>query len=408
MSQLPHNKVLLDANSIGNFKSYDDFLAGKCQIDDVPYILDENKKYIKQLQEIRKFGEFDVHDEKGRNEYAQFLCNSFGLETADAYADLNAYMEFVINTDVMASPWAMSAFQVVPLKSDTLPLIKFPRSRNHQRFTVKSVALDGGTSRNQWRETRDVLALEMEMIGTETIEYSTRNLQTGDINAGKDLERELKYDLSMKVDSLALANIDAAQVASGLRDSLNIHPSIVVANIPDKNYLNLNGTNPGILTLDKVKQIVTHINRFGSAGDADEKFSISSIQISPQNMEDPWDFVSMVAGWNVSDPNQELPKNTVPDSVREQIYNTGMITSAFGQKLSWVPNPQLAKGKMYVTTTAPLGWMFTKPEYDQFFWYDERTSPQHAQNGTGEMLAKKALKFYVPDAFRQRILIVDL
>lgn len=407
MANISQDRVLLDVNS--KPKTISDFKEGLCKINEVSGLLPGNVAVINELNEMRAKGKYDLNSLEERRSYSRFLKGTFGIDANESNVkDLNDYVSFVIDTDVMASPWALSTFQITPLRKDELPLIKFPRTRNLQRFAVNSAALDGTMTRNQWRETQDVLQMEMDMIGTELIEYSVANLQTGDINAGQALETEVMYDLEMKIDSLAKAQIDANAVASGLRDALSLHPNIVAANIPDTNYLDLSGVDAGVLTLDKLKQIISHVSKFGYAGAADEKFEISSIQISPQNLQDPWDFVSLVTGWDNSDANQDLPKNTIPSSMRDDIFNGGMITRAFGQTFSWMPNVQLAKGKLYVSTTKPLGWMFTKPEFDQFYWWDARTDSKYAVNNNGEMMAKKALKFYVPEAWRQRILVVDL
>lgn len=401
--------IQINAEDIANISSLAEVKAGNADIKDIPFVLDENKTELASLISLHRDSKFDLKDSKEKRAYGELLRNAFsGDERGQDFVDLCNYMKFVINSDILASPWALSAFQVINLKPDELPLIEFPRTANFQHFGVKSVSLDGGTERDQWRETRDILQIDMEMVGTPRVEFSTRNLQIGDINAGKEVENKLKLDLDLHVDGLAKLNIDAAGVQNGLRDSLNLHPNIIPANIPDANMLDLTGSNPGVLTLDKLKQIIAHIQRFGFAGQVDETFQLKSMHISPQNLQDPWDYIDLVSGWDYTgtDPTQTLPKHTVPSSVRDSIFNTGMITNAWGTKFSWVPNVQLAKGWLYCFTNKPLGWMFRKPQMDSFYIWDARTNPEYAINENGEVMAKRAVKYVTPDLWRQRILIV--
>jgi hypothetical protein len=157
--------------------------------------------------------------------------------------------------------------------------------------------------------------------------------------------------------------------------------------------------------LDKLKQILNHIALLQSAY-ATEGLVPTAIMMSPQNVRDAWDFVSLVSGVAGNEP--VLPKNTVPNSVREQIFATGGISNAWGMSLRWVPNSQIAKGKMYVFFNKPLGWMFTKTSLDRVLTWDESNSPDHAESNTGELLWKRVLRFYVPDLFKHRIVIIDI
>jgi hypothetical protein len=383
---------------------------GEADIKDLSFVQPCNVPEIASSIKTFRDKRFNLRDKDDRKRYGELLKAAAASTKDDmtAWNELAAYRQFELTYDVMASPWALNAYQIVNLSDDELPLIEKPRSRNYQRFTVQNVSIDGETTRNQWRSTKDIIQMEMEMLATEKVSYRLMDLQVGDVNESVAIERELKYDLDMKVDALALANINAGQTASGLRALMKIHPAIVQANIPDKNYLDLDGTDTGVLTVGKLREILAHIAMFGSAGGADEQFSIRNIQISPQNIIDPWSFVSLVSGWDSSSPGYEAdPLNTIPESVREAIYNTGMITKAWGQTFSWTPNPQLAKGKMYVFTNRPIGWVFFKPGLDKMLSWDDRTHPDFAERNYGEMMFKKAIKIYMPDIWKQRYLIVD-
>jgi hypothetical protein len=375
----------------------------------VSFINPVNHREIASRLQTLNGNRFNLHDSEDLTRYRNLLTAA-GNATQDdmsAWRELSDYRVFELNYDIMASPWALAAFQIVNLQADELPMIDIPRSRNLQRFTVHSMSIDGQTTSNQWITAREIVQIEMEMLATEKMRYRLWDLQQGDVNQSQSIERELRYDIDMNVDALGLANLNANLVTSGLRDVLKLHPNIIAANIPDKNYLDLTASDAGKLTVAKLRTILTHIAQFGSAGSVDEQFQISNIQISPQNISDPWEFVSLVSGYDSSDANQDQPKNTVPSSVRDSIYNTGMFTSAWGYNFSWTPNPQLNKGKMYVFTNKPVGWVFLKPELDRMLTWDDRTHPDFAERNYGEMMFRKAIKIYMPDLWRQRYLVVD-
>lgn len=388
--------------------------SGQLNINQLAFINPEARAELASRLEILREGRFNVRDREDLERYRNLLrqAGASTRENWSAMQELADYRMFELNYDVMASPWALAPFSMVNLQPDELPLITIPRSRNLQRFDVYSIGIDGESERQQWRSTKDIIQMEMEMLSTDKVRYRLYDLQTGDVNESDAIQRELRYDLDMKLDTLALAQIDAGKTASGLRSILSLHPKIVAANIPDTNYLNLNGVDTaGELSVGKLRTIIGHIAMFGSAGQADEQFQITNIQVSPQNLQDPWKFVSQVSGWDTTatTPVMETnPVNTVPEFVREQVYNSGMFTNAWGYNFSWTPNPQLAKGKMYVFTNKPIGWLFTKTEYDKMLQWDDRTSPDFAERNYGEMMFKKALKFYCPDIWKQRYLIVDL
>jgi len=67
----------------------------------------------------------------------------------------------------------------------------------------------------------------------------------------------------------------------------------------------------------------------------------------------------------------------------------------------------LTKGRLYVFSTQPLGWVFYKPELDKFYMWDGRLVPVLAMKNRGLMQMSKAVKIYVPDLWRTRIAIVD-
>lgn len=383
---------------------------GLARMQDIPWVLQCNHGVGDEMASAKANGErFDRKDKISVDKYRKLIMLASEQNNQKAKAELASYRKFEITSDVMAAPWAMSAFQVVPLRMDELPLIERPQSRNLNSFTVTSCSIDGSVERMQWESTKAVETLEMGYISTPRVEYKLVDLQRGDVSQVDAVNWRLVYDLEMKMDTLARANIDSIAVASGLRATMSLHPLVIAANIPDKNYLDLSGyaspSAAGVLDILKLKAILLHINQFGSAGGADVPIQIANINVSPQNVRDPWDFIDLVSGWN---GGAVQPVNTVPKGVREQIFNTGMMTQAWGNSFSWTPNAQLDKGEMYITTTEPLGWVFTKPEFDRMLVWDESNSPDHAERRMGEVMYQKTVKFVMPDEWRYRVVKVKL
>lgn len=386
-----------------------DVRRGVREVADIPWVNPSNHDALQENVTTRNENRFDRSNPEHVREYADILRRT--RDNPEAQRELAEYRRFELQNDVMASPFALAPFQVVDLSHDELPLIERPQSRNLNRFTVRTVSVEGRTREDQWKTTKSVETLELEALGTDKIEYPILDIQTGDVSVSDAVDEALRYDFDMKLDTLALANIDAAQTASGLRDLLNIHPKVVAANIPDTNYLDLDTAHPGntgVLTIEKLKTLLNHVALLGAANGfgAAESVTISTIILSPQNMRDPWDFTNLVSGFSGGDAVE--PKETVPTGVREQIFANGMFSSAWGFNWSWTPNSQIAKGRMYVFMTQPLGWLFTKQVYDQVLRWDENNSPSHAEINQGQVMFRRVLSFYVPDLWQHRVVIIDL
>lgn len=376
----------------------------------VPFINPANHRILRRRAE--RYNETRVdwqNDSEHRRAYSALVRAS--LHSAEAQQDLASFRQFELVHNINASPFALAAFQSVNLSADEIPMMIFPRGRHAQRFAVRSESLNGGGSESdQWRTSRDAETIEMEYIATDKVEYPLIDLQTGNISEEANILAELAYDLDMKIDASALAQIDAAETTSGLRDLMSIHSLVDQTNIPDSNYLDLTDVptygTANKLTLPRLKAILNHIVLVGAADPA-RAIRPTSFFMSPQHQMDVWDFVDLVSGYNSSDMLVDNPKNVVPTSVRESIFQTGAFANAWGYTFNWQLNSQIAKGRLYVFTDQPLGWMFTKSEFDRTIQYNESNSPRHMEYNYGEVMSKKALKFYVPDLWKHHIVIVD-
>lgn len=363
----------------------------------VPWMLAQNahKKSI-EYAHYRK-NSLDRNDPKHRQKLRDNLSASVGDNRKAA--EIAAYRQFEITNNVLSLPFALGAFQEINLSADELPLIVRPKPQ--QFFTCRYVGQDGGARFDQWRTTQSAQQQLMRTLSTDRIEYPIVDIQLGSLEEYDRVNASLTYDMEMKIDADAQANLDAAVVESGLRALLNIHPLVIQANIPDSNMLDLSGQGvEGVLDISKIKQILDYISRFGVGIDADGPFSVQSMHISPLNLRDHWDFVDLVSTFDGAGTPTDA-QLTVPTGIREQIFNTGMITNAWGMQWATKPNARIAKGTMYVFSNQPVGWFFTKTDLDKLIRWD---GPDHVEANRAEVLWNRVLQFVIPDLWQHRFL----
>lgn len=396
------------SHEVASIPTSEDLISKVVKPEQLKSILPCNRKYVEKSIASLIEGRFDRDNEEDLEKYRNLLKKAWGEsgtnvtdESQKAWRELADYMEFELNYDIPASPWCLGAFQQVNLQDGQLPLFKTPYT-DLERFTVRSMALDGTAEMAQWKNSRSVSSIEMEYVTTPQVEFRDMDLQTGDVNQMDKYKAKLQHSMDMYLDGLAKTNIDASLVVSGLRDMFNVETGLDPTVIPDTNYLDLNGSDAGVLTIEKIKAILLHVLKFGMLGYADEKFTISNIQVSPHNAFDHWNFTDLV-----SDVTNADPTTVVPTPVREAIFQTGAFVNAWGNQFTMTPNAQLTQGRLFVFSTQPLGWAFYKPGMDKFYMWDGRTVPALAMKNRGLMQMTKAVKIYVPDLWRSRITIVD-
>lgn len=340
------------------------------------------------------------HNQEHRETYSRLIRQSF--EDRQKRKELAQYREFEILSDLFAIPFAMAPFQAINLSADELPLLLFPKAR--QYFTVRYLGNDGGARQDQWRQTKDVEQHEMRTISTDKVEFPLVDIQQGNVNEMSTIQDQLRFDMEMQLDKEAQDVIDGLETDSGLRALLNLHPLINTANIPDRNHLDLSdGTQE--LTIGKWKSILDHVASFGQGVDPDRSLTISSVIMSPQNLRDQWDFVDLVSGFSGAGTVQPDTDEIILTSTREEIFNTGMMNSAWGFSWTSMANARLAKGRMYVFMNQPVGWFFTKTELDRLIIWD---GPDEVAENYGQIVWRRVYQFVTPDLWKHRILIVDL
>ena len=144
---------------------------------------------------------------------------------------------------------------------------------------------------------------------------------------------------------------------------------------------------------------------FQSLPERDGQCRISAIYMSPQNATDPWCFQDK--SWCCDGENIH-PDETVPESVRDQIFSSGTFTSMYGFSFPWIPNACIPKGRLYIFTNKPLGWHFTKTQCDRLLRQDGTNNIEYALENKAEIVYQKTCSFYSPDLWKHRMLIIDL
>jgi len=380
--------------------------AGDCQVSDIPWVLRANRHLDKRI-ELANENKFDLFNTDEREKFSSLISESAKSELRDK--ELADYRIFELTSDVMASPFALGAFQNINLSAGELPAILTPMSRNLNTFTVRTISQNGGAREAQVRTSRSLAQYEMEMVSTDKVEYNLIDIQTGEVEEFEKVNQKLQYDLEIKIDKWAQDQLDAAKTTSGLRDLLNFHSLIDTSNLPDTNYIDLDAVdagNTGVWTVQKLKALLDHIAKFGAvagSGGVGESFTLSTIIGSPQNIRDPWDFIDLVSDFN--DTDRVKPKETVPSSVRDSIFNTGMMASAWGFNWTWQPNGRISKGTGYALTTQPVGWYFTKSEFDRVIKWE---GPDQTEQNYGQIMYQRVQRFLVPDLWKHRVVIFDL
>lgn len=308
-----------------------------------------------------------------------------------------------VNSDVLAHTFALGFFQQNTLQPTEWPVIESDnRDKNYSCVTIG----EDGSSPQKMRVPRQSHAEYLiRQLVTPEVFYPLMSLQTGNVSQAEKVQQEIAYELRLKLDQLALAVLDAGVKASGLRSTLNLHPSVVTANIPTKNYYDLSAADSGTLTLAKLKDVLDYFERFSSDVELDgAPLEIKTIYMSSQQKRDIWDFVSLVAGYNLSGAVQD-PKNTVTPDMRQGIFTSGKINSLFGYPVSIVTRNTLAKGTMYISSNKPAALLWTKPAFDKLVIND---SPDLLKQNKNSMFMQMAYAMALPSEWTYRFMKVKL
>lgn len=300
-----------------------------------------------------------------KKRYSQFVTNP------EVAHEICAARLIKISNDVLAHTFALSFLELVSLGDSEWPVIV--NRHIDKNFKITKLGQNGGAPKKQLVERQTTLQLLMERISTEEYEFPLYNLQVGSTDELNECSARQVYEMTLKLDVLARAILDATAIASGLRATLNLHPSIIAANIPDANYLDLStiGTS-GQWNVEKIKRILDYCARF-SADTSDDlgDTTVKAIYLPSTQKRDFWDMCELVSAYSgyagaaptgvVSDPNQ-----TIPHEARMEIWRSGKLESMFGYSFAIVTRNTIAAPYSYVSTNRPMGYFFQKPSQDSY------------------------------------------
>jgi len=389
----------------------------RARLPKMPWVLDVNRDKVSR--ERANLNDNRYHWRTNPDDYQEYqrrIIEGYS-EKGEKAREVASYRQFEITSDILATPFALGAFQSIDLSADELPMMITPMSR--QYFNVRYIGQDGGTKQVQWRGSNSALSLDINMLATDKIEYTLFDLQEGQLNEVSKVNAQLTYDMERKIENLALTSLESGQINSGLKDLLNIHPDVDLNNLPDENYIDLSGAAYGTnnkWNLVKLKAVLHQISRWGYGFSPDGPISIQTMIMSPQNANDHWDFVDLVSGFDsgaetwhnegIGPGGQDNPSNIGPSGMRDQIMSSGsVVQSAWGMSWNTQFNTRMPVGRMYVLTNQPIGWYFTKSSFDAFISWDGQ--PDNIEQNYGQSMLRKAIMFYMPELWAYRFLIVD-
>lgn len=310
-----------------------------------------------------------------------------------------------VNVDVLANNWAMGFFELVTLGPTDWPYII--TSQRDTNYNITFVGADGGLRKKQRVQAVTKQMLEMRLIASPVVEYPYFDLQTGFWDYAADAMAELSYEFNRAIDREARTILDASDVAAGLLSDLNLHPDIVTAGLPTKNYYDLSGVDvAGKWSLAKFKEIFKYADAWSSDVEQDgTPLRVQAIYMNPERKTDTWDWVDLVAGYAIGGSGVADPAKTIPTSTRQAIWQSGELTSMYGHSFALVGRNTLAADEAWVQFNKPCGKLYVKPAFDVI---ERDTSLQiHAKNREAVRM-QKAMTMVVPSNRRRYFMKIKL
>jgi hypothetical protein len=336
----------------------------------------------------------------------------------DAASEVSAAIKSEVNLNILGQLFAMSMFDIKTYADPDWPWIR--AKRQDFNYVVSTIGLDGGTPQKQMIEGIQQYQLYFKSYVTEETSYQLFDLQTGQMDYFADAIADITYALGLHLDKTAKTLLDSNQYASGLRDLINLHPSIVAANIPDANYLDLSTITGGAsaggqFTTEKVKRILDYCNRWTSdvqpmgGGELSGSMRVKSVHCSSRRMRDLYDLadaVALVGSLPTGEANfVTSPSQTIPEDARGQIFRSGKLETWWGAPFTLVPNNRLAADEVYVAMNRPAGVFHHKPSMDEVF---RDQSPKLRSQNRESVYMKKVGVFHQTNSQIPNFLVVKL
>lgn len=319
--------------------------------------------YIKSMTASIIEARAAITPEERKQKYSHFQSDK------EVASEICAARLIKVSNDVLAQTFALPFFELMTLEDTEWPYVY--NRHIDKNFSVLYIGQNGGAIKKQVVERQSKLQFLMQRLSTPEYEFPLWNLQTGEEDELDNATQRITYELMLKLDQLAQTLIDAGVKTSGLRNTLNLHPAINAANIPDANSLDLSGTDvSGKWSVEKIKQVLDYAARFSAdTSDQLEDLQVKAIYMPSPNKRDIWDFVDLVSAYDGSSGAAPVgvisdPKSTVPHEMKTEIWRSNKLEQMFGYKFAIVTKNTLATATNYVSMNRPCGYFWHKPSQD--------------------------------------------
>lgn len=261
---------------------------------------------------------------------------------------------------VWAHNWALSFFEQVSLRDDETAVEITETQEEEFKVWLIGQGQRLAPKRQIFESDTEVQYL-MKIFETENVEYPTMDINRGALQHRDRTDRRLANAMSRKYDKMCKALLDSAKKSTGLRSTLTLHSDVVLANIPNANYLDLSATGTaGQLDVEKMKQILDYFERW--TGDVEEDgvpLTIKAMYMSSTMKRDFWDMTDLVS--NTSGATVNDGKDTIPTPVRERIWTSGKMTDMFGYEFLNISRNTITAPYIYIASNKPVGTVWDKP-----------------------------------------------
>ena len=268
----------------------------------------------------------------------------------------------VVDLKIRAKMIGLDFFERIELAPDEVPGYELEDSR--PGIPVQVVSQFGGSAQTIASSNNSRTLFELGLIESDVVRSQRWDLYQGFNTNNAKFNRDISDSVANKLDDMALIAL-AAGIGTLDANTWVLDPKI--KNAPTTNLLNISAECKGKLTKNFFKAVTEHFNRVGKP--------IRAVYIPSARQSDLYDWVS-VSGTDI------LAANTVPQSVQEQIWNTGntggtlMPPCVFTNMLEGETTGQIVA---YAVTNEAPGYFFQKPafhitdEKDEGAWHYAQT-----------------------------------
>ena len=351
-----------------------------------------------------------MSDEERRELFARHAVGD-----KQATSELCGAVTSEVNINILGQLFAMSFFETKVYGPADWPVVK--AELYDKNFFVSSVGINGGTPQMQKSEGIMDYVLMFQRWATPAYEFPIYNLQTGPLNYLSKAIARITYEMGLQLDKVALTLLKANQTATGLANLLNLHPSIVAANIPGANYLDLSApAGTGHWTVEKIKRILDYTNRFTAdvqpleGGELAGPMEVRAVHCSSRRLRDMYDFAEIVALVSTDVTGEPVspttaPTQTIDEDTRAQIWRSGKLEKFLGKPFTLVPNNRLAADEVYVAMNRPAGVFHSKPSMD---FTSHNQSPEMVTKNSESVFTVKTGVFHQTNSQIPNYLVIKL